>query len=312
MTLPQFSRRTPPSALRWAAAGTAAVLLHFLVLSLVFLWPSSPHRPKKKVPERQYLVRLQKPSAESRIPPETNRVSSENHATSRETRLEKPSEAPSEAPAHRAPARPAKPRAPATAQSGEPAASSSAETPGETKTEAKKPAETAADAKPAEAPAAPEGPIKLFPTDKEAEKILGIQPEIAPPDVASGAENAINSRQWIGASFFMRVREAVARTWDPEPVYRARDPDGRVYGYKNWLTVLTITLDAQGKLIEPIIISQPSGLRFLDLEAMRAVRAAAPFLNPPPEIVDASGHIKFRFGFLVEVNSGLNFRMFRF
>ncbi len=161
-------------------------------------------------------------------------------------------------------------------------------------------------------PAAPQGPIKLFPTEEEAQKILGIRPESAPPDVADGAETSLNSRKWIGASFFLRVREAVARTWDPERVYRAHDPDGRVYGYKNWLTVLTITLDARGNLLEPVIISQPSGLRFLDLEAIRAVRAAAPFLNPPPEIVDESGRIKFRFGFLVEVNAGLNFRMFRF
>ena len=82
---------------------------------------------------------------------------------------------------------------------------------------------------------------------------------------------------------------------------------------KTWFNVLSITLDSNGRLLEPVIIAQPSGLRFLDLEAIRAVRAAAPFLNPPKEIADpVTGRIKFRFGFLVEVNAGLNFRMFRF
>lgn len=302
-----FFRRKPMPFVRWVVASIAAILLHLTAITLLFLWPSSsPQIPKTF--QRQYVVQLQRNTIEEepRSSPSSNRVSTENHTTPKETKMETPQHSPTPLARRRTPRR----------QSHVPSHVSVATTAvSDSIPESSPTAASASATKPSEPTSTPsqDAPsIKLFPTEEETQKILGITPEITPPDVATGSENAINSRKWIGASFFLRVREAVARSWNPEPVYRAHDPDGRVYGYKNWLTILTITLDAQGNLREPIIISQPSGLRFLDLEAMRAIREAAPFLNPPPEIVDASGRIKFRFGFLVEVNAGLNFRMFRF
>lgn len=300
-----FFRRKPNPFLRWVVASIAAILLHFVAITMFFLWPrSSPKVPKTL--QRQYVVQLQRHTLEDqpKSSPSSNRVSTENHMTLKETKIETPQHSPTPLARHHKPRRLSQVPSPvsvATTTIPEPkpepsAASAIATKPSE-------PTSTTSQGTPS---------IKLFPTEEETQKILGITPDITPPDVATGSENAINSRKWIGASFFLRVREAVARSWNPEPVYRAHDPDGQVYGYKNWLTILTITLDAQGNLLEPIIISQPSGLRFLDLEAMRAIREAAPFLHPPPEIVDASGRIKFRFGFLVEVNAGFNFRMFRF
>lgn len=289
---------------RWAAWPMfllLATVVHLLVIAALAWLPARPREKKSPLPPQRHVVQLQRSTPDSPVSPRpTGRVSTEDSAAVRDTVKEeprvKPRPAVSSRPPRPRPAPPAPPAPPPAAPTPEEAARPSVSV--------ERPAEREAET--------PSAPVKLFPTPEEAERILGITPETV-PDATSGKENAINSQKWLGASFFLRVREAVAQAWDPERVYRAHDPDGRVYGYKNWFTVLSITLDANGRLLEPVIIAQPSGLRFLDLEAIRALRAAAPFLNPPKEIVDpATGRIKFRFGFLVEVNAGLNFRMFRF
>jgi len=287
----------------WSIFLLLALVVHAAVLIALAFLPDRPDPEKKKSPSaRQHVVKLQRPAAKNLEKPKPGElVSTEDRRA--EKNMVKPE--PHTKPAPSRPRHQPRPRLVNPIVPPVPPPVPMAETPDKPTLAVEKPA-------PMEAESAPT-PVKLFPTAEEAERILGITPAAPPPDVSSGRENSINSQKWMGASFFLRVREAVAQAWDPEKPYRANDPDGTVYGYKNWFTVLSITLDANGRLIEPIIISQPSGLRFLDLEAMRAVRAAAPFTNPPKEIVDpATGRIKFRFGFLVEVNAGLNFRMFRF
>jgi len=287
----------------WSIFLGMAFVLHAVVLAALAFLPDKPDRDRKKSDRpTQHVVQLQRQAPQSRVRPKPGEfVSTEDRRAETNTMKPEPRRKPS----------PALSRRPPRPQLKEPVMELAPQ-PAPMAQESEKPALASEKPAPMEAEAAPT-PVKLFPTTAEAERILGITPEHTTPDVNSGKENAINSQKWMGASFFLRVREAVAQAWDPEPVYRANDPDGTVYGYKNWFTVLSITLDSKGRLLEPIIISQPSGLRFLDLEAIRAVRAAAPFTNPPKEIVDpATGRIKFRFGFLVEVNAGLNFRMFRF
>ncbi|MBN2723040.1 MAG: TonB family protein [Deltaproteobacteria bacterium] len=154
--------------------------------------------------------------------------------------------------------------------------------------------------------------VKLFPTESEYENILGIDNSDHVPDVKSGKKNVLKAKKWLGTSFFLRLREAVAQVWDPNTVYRKNDPDGSVYGFKNWFTVLRVTLDSKGNILKLIIVKQ-SGLKFLDVEALRAFRGAAPFLNPPPEIINPkTGNITFSFGFYVEVNTKIDFKLFKF
>ncbi|MBU1219410.1 TonB family protein [Myxococcota bacterium] len=154
--------------------------------------------------------------------------------------------------------------------------------------------------------------IKLFPTETEAKQILGIDTKEHQPNVKSGDTTVLKAKKWIGSSFFLRVREAVAQVWDPKTVYSRHDSDGTIYGFKNWFTILRITLDSKGRLVKTIIIRR-SGLTFLDQEAIRAFKAAAPFLNPPAEIVNpTTGNITFSFGFYVEVTSKIDFKLFKF
>lgn len=129
-------------------------------------------------------------------------------------------------------------------------------------------------------------------------------------DIEEGDANVLNSRRFKFASFFNRVRDQIAQEWRPAEVHAARDPDGSKYGLRRRHTRLFISLNADGSL-RRIRLEHSSGVDFLDEEAIRAVRAAAPFSNPPQGLVDPHiDGIEFSFGFILDV--GGRSRIFRY
>lgn len=117
------------------------------------------------------------------------------------------------------------------------------------------------------------------------------------PDVnEEGETNLLNTIPYRYVGFFERVKRRVRQHWDPNRTYRLRDPTGELYGHKDRYTVLSIVLDKKGYLLDARIAG-PSGLKFLDDEALRAFGAASPFLNPPSGLVKEDGKIRFDFGF---------------
>lgn len=117
-----------------------------------------------------------------------------------------------------------------------------------------------------------------------------------------GDTTLVNSRSFKYWDFFQRVKERVRQEWDPGTVYRARDPTGTAYGARDRLTVLGVVLDVEGR-VQRIEVVRESGLPFLDDEAIRAFREAAPFLNPPAGLADEKGRIAFHFGFILDLTS---------
>jgi TonB family protein len=91
----------------------------------------------------------------------------------------------------------------------------------------------------------------------------------------------------------------VADRWHPEEEYRRHDPTGAAYGKQNRYTQLRVELKADGQLLD-LQMEQASGVGFPDNEAMKAFKEAAPFENPPPQLADADGVIRFRWGFLFD------------
>lgn len=129
-------------------------------------------------------------------------------------------------------------------------------------------------------------------------------------EIEEGEGNILNTRRFLYASFFNRLRDQVAEHWEPEAAQTRHDPSGSVAGRGPRRTVLAISLNPDGTLYK-IRVQEPSGLAFLDEEAIRAVRAASPFSNPPPQLVDAqTRHIDFLFGFILDV--GGSKRIFRY
>lgn len=130
-------------------------------------------------------------------------------------------------------------------------------------------------------------------------------------DVEEGGQTLLNTRRWRYATFFNRVKRQVAENWHPDQEYRRRDPTGNVYGFRDRLTILRVRLLPDGHL-KDLNVEKSCGIDFLDDEAMSAFRAAQPFPNPPPGLVDKEMKmISFRFGFLFELSHRTSFRVFR-
>jgi TonB family protein len=149
-------------------------------------------------------------------------------------------------------------------------------------------------------------------SDKALSKAIGAPFPDYLDNVPEGDKTLLNTKRWRFASFFNRVKRAVAQQWHPGRVYRRHDPTGNIYGFRSRLTVLKITLNKNGSIAK-VVLKKPCGLSFLDNEATRAFKAAGPFPNPPRRLINKkSGKITFSFGFLFEIMRGPNFRIFRY
>ncbi|HXT97333.1 MAG TPA: energy transducer TonB [Polyangia bacterium] len=153
--------------------------------------------------------------------------------------------------------------------------------------------------------------LALLPTDQQMARAVGPGTQDALNNVDDGEETALNSKKWRFASFFNRVKRQVAEHWHPEESYRERDPTGMIYGRKNRYTELRIQLKPDGRLGN-VAVYQPSGLDFLDDEAVEAFKEAAPFPNPPRQLIEANGLINFGFGFLFDLNGPPEMRWFKY
>jgi TonB family protein len=149
---------------------------------------------------------------------------------------------------------------------------------------------------------APDVP-NLKPTQDVLERALGGGNVDHLEDVDNGDETALNSKRWIYASFFNRLKRQVAQNWDPGSVWRRIDPTGQVNGYKTRVTEVRVSLSPSGALTK-IVVTSPSGVGDLDDEAVRAFHAAAPFPNPPKDLVAKDDMITFAFTFYFEIGGG--------
>lgn len=115
-----------------------------------------------------------------------------------------------------------------------------------------------------------------------------------------GAESLLETERFKFASFFNRMRNQIAQYWDPNEVMARIDPQGRVYGRSTRKTLLHISLTPKGA-VKKIDIVDDSGVRELDKEAIESVQLAAPFVNPPPQMVDErTGTIEIDFLFVLQ------------
>ncbi len=130
-------------------------------------------------------------------------------------------------------------------------------------------------------------------------------------DLEDGDSTALNAKKWKFASFFNRIKRAVAQEWHPDVVYVRHDPSGNVYGVKDRVSVLRVHLTPDGKLAGTNVLNS-SGVDFLDDEAADAFRKAGPFANPPKELVEADGQIHFTFAFIFELSGRTSLKVYKY
>ena len=126
--------------------------------------------------------------------------------------------------------------------------------------------------------------------------------------VEAGDETILNTRAYKHSWFFNRVVGALYQHWRANEAHRAHDPTGKVYGIRDRKTVIAVVLDGSGNLIDARIL-ETSGAPHLDDEAIAAFRRAQPFPNPPSELSDTDGRIRFPMGFRLEFGKPQFFRM---
>ena len=129
-------------------------------------------------------------------------------------------------------------------------------------------------------------------------------------DIDEGDKTLLNRKRSTHWAFFDKVKRSISHHWHPAKEYRSRDPFGQVYGIEDRLTVLDVTLKNDGSLHTYKIIT-PSGLKFMDKEAIKAVKYAQPFPNPPAGLLNEDGLLHFSFGFYFEISSS-SFQLFRY
>ncbi len=124
-------------------------------------------------------------------------------------------------------------------------------------------------------------------------------------DVQSASETRLNTFEWKHASYFNRIRDAVSRVWAPQMAIKRYDPQGRLLGKQGRTTIVEVTLDPNGNLINTSI-ETPSGVFYLDEEALRAFQRAGPFPNPPKVLFAERNQFSFNFGFRISIEQGFS------
>ena len=148
--------------------------------------------------------------------------------------------------------------------------------------------------------AADQGSIaNLVPSFVELKEWTGAPQNDYLPEVETEDATRLNTWQFLHAPFFNRIANGVRRTWKPGFAIRRHDPHFQVYGSQARNTVLSITIDKQGS-ITGVDIYAASGAEFLDEEAVRAFKTAAPFPNPPKGLFGREETFTFNFGFNVD------------
>jgi TonB family protein len=125
-------------------------------------------------------------------------------------------------------------------------------------------------------------------------KLAMLAPSNYLPQIAIGDSTVLNTREYAYATFFIRMKRQMEAIWDPTSTISserlARD---------QYVTTLQFTIKKNGYLNDLFLLSS-SGSPKLDQEAIDAVRRAAPFLNPPPQLVEEDELIHVpNWGFIV-------------
>jgi TonB family protein len=117
-------------------------------------------------------------------------------------------------------------------------------------------------------------------------RLAAIAPSNYLPEIAYGDQTILNTREYAFSSFFVRMKRQMEANWDP---IGAIGHSG--YRREEFVTELKIVLKADGYL-ERLLLLNSSGVDALDREAMKSVRAGAPFLNPPKQLLGPDGRIE--------------------
>jgi TonB family protein len=98
--------------------------------------------------------------------------------------------------------------------------------------------------------------------------------------VEPGRETLLDSKEHLFSSFFSRMRGRILEHWNPKAAVKRHDPQGAALGSTVKTTTLSVHVARDGS-IDALAVARGSGVDYLDAEAIRTLKAAGPFPNPP-------------------------------
>jgi TonB family protein len=116
--------------------------------------------------------------------------------------------------------------------------------------------------------------------------------------IEKGDKTELNTRKFIYAAYFNKIKKAISRHWTPNYVMMINDPRRHIYGKSNRYTKLKVMLSENGA-VSSINVMTSSGVDFLDREAINAFKMASPFPNPPENLLNEKKELEIQFGFMV-------------
>lgn len=122
------------------------------------------------------------------------------------------------------------------------------------------------------------------------------------PDVESGQQTLLNTREFVYYSYYARIKKQLTQQWEPrikEKISRIFKSGRTIASHQTRITEVIIVLNSAGTLVKVQVLGK-SGIEDLDESAVEAFRAAAPFPNPPKGMVDQDGTIKITWSFVLE------------
>jgi len=117
-------------------------------------------------------------------------------------------------------------------------------------------------------------------------------------DVKKGDKTELNTKKFIYAAYFNKIKRAISKHWTPGFVLMINDPKHHIYGKKNRFTKLKVMVSRNGSISKISVITS-SGFDALDREAINAFKMAAPFQNPPEVLLNEDKELEIKFGFMV-------------
>lgn len=116
--------------------------------------------------------------------------------------------------------------------------------------------------------------------------VASLAPSNYLPEIEVGDETLLNTREYVFASFYVRMKRQMEAFWNPQAIIYS----GRLK-HNQYITVVTIILEPDGK-VKSARLAQTSGDIELDRAALYAVNKGAPYLNPPMALVGPDGYIQ--------------------
>lgn len=117
------------------------------------------------------------------------------------------------------------------------------------------------------------------------------------PDYKIGGHTYLNVLKYPDVEYFVRMKRQFKMTFDPGPPLRSYFSANRVTR-GSVEVVMAVSVDNDGNLKELFVLNA-SGIPNYDNEALRTIRASAPFASPPDRFLEDDGMLRMSWTFTV-------------